>query len=109
MMMKKKPFAYSKVDKEDPEELNHRRAQFLIQKMLEQVEVRRKPSYLRIRIRKLKIKIGKKLTKLRKNMLLSLSTAKLCVSQQVFSQFKSCKRMFNRGDRNIANLSPLFS
>jgi len=43
------------MDKEDSEERKHRQAQFLIYKALEKVDSRRKPSYLRIKIFKLKV------------------------------------------------------
>lgn len=112
----RKSNAYSKIDKEEPEERNRRRAQFLIYKVMEQADLmsRRRPSYLRIRIRKLKVKIGKRLIKLRKSMLLSISAAKVSVCKQVCSQFKTCRRLFGGGDNhtstNLVNTlpSPLF-
>lgn len=109
-VMIRKPNAYSKIDKEDPEEVIHRRAQFLIYKVLQQAETRRRPSNLRIRIRKLKVKIGRRLKKLRKSMLLGISAARVCVYKQVFSQLKTCKTLFGRGDGAIgASLPALFT
>ena len=107
----RRPFGYSKVDKEDPDEKIHRRAQFLIYKALEQAdESKRRPWYLRIRIRKLKVKIGKRLTRLRKTMLLSLSAARVCVGKQVSCQLKTCKRLFSREEKTVnLTLPPLFN
>lgn len=110
MAIVRRPFGYSKVDKEDPDEKIHRRAQFLIYKVLEKADSRRtRPSYLRIRIRKLKVKIGKRLTKLRKSMLIGISAAKVSVGKQVCCQLKTCKRLFSRGERTVLSLPPLFT
>ncbi|KAJ0018174.1 hypothetical protein Pint_10956 [Pistacia integerrima] len=83
---------YSKMDKEDPEELKHRRTQFLIYKVLEKADYsssRRKTSFLRIRLCRLKLKIGKKFKKLRKSMLVSSASA-----ARVLIQFKAWKNIF---------------
>ncbi|KAI3818786.1 hypothetical protein L1987_12603 [Smallanthus sonchifolius] len=68
-----KSYAYSKMEKECPEEIKSRKAQFLIYKSLEKaddlIRKSRKPSWLKVRIFKLKIKIGKKMNKLKKNLL----------------------------------------
>nr|XP_004293283.2 PREDICTED: uncharacterized protein LOC101291313 [Fragaria vesca subsp. vesca] len=87
---------YSKIDKEDPEEVIHRRARFLVYKVMQQAEYRRRPSNLRIRIRKLKVKFGMRLKKLRKSMLLSISAARVVVYKQVSRQLKTCKSLFGR-------------
>ncbi|GMI91475.1 hypothetical protein like AT1G11655 [Hibiscus trionum] len=103
---------YSKVDKEDPEELIHRRAQFLIYKVMEQADCRRKPSFVRIRLCRLKVKIGRRLKKLRKSALVSISAARIGVYKQVMNQLKTWRRLFNRGGHNatIATLPrPLFT
>ncbi|KAI3718730.1 hypothetical protein L6452_19612 [Arctium lappa] len=67
-----KPYAYSRMEMEDPEEVKHRKAQFLIYKSLEKadqdsVRKSRRPSWLRVRMFKLKIKFGKKMKKLKKS------------------------------------------
>lgn len=83
---------YTKMDKEDPEELKHQRAQFLIHKVLEKADhssSRRKPSFLRIRLCRLKLKIGKRFKKLRKSMLVSGVRA-----ARVMTQFKMWKNVF---------------
>ncbi|KAE8659754.1 Detected protein of confused Function [Hibiscus syriacus] len=103
---------YSKVDKEDPEELIHRRAQFLICKVMEQADCRRKPSFIRIRLCRLKVKIGGKLKKLRKSALVSISAARTGVHKQVMNQLKTWRRLFNRATHHgtIATLPrPFFT
>lgn len=92
---------YSKIDKEDPGEVIHRRAQFLVYKVMQQAEYRRRPSNLRIRIRKLKVRFGMRLKKLRKSMLLSISSARVVVYKQVFRQLKTCKSLFGRGEEPL--------
>ncbi|KAK8642193.1 hypothetical protein V6N13_011550 [Hibiscus sabdariffa] len=103
---------YSKVDKEDPEELIHRRAQFLIYKVMEQADCRRKPSFIRIRLCRLKVKIGRRLKKLRKSALVSISAVRIRVYKQLTNQLKTWRRFFNRGSHHgaIATLPrPLFT
>uniref|UniRef100_A0A7N0UC59 Uncharacterized protein n=1 Tax=Kalanchoe fedtschenkoi TaxID=63787 RepID=A0A7N0UC59_KALFE len=77
------PYAYTKMDAEDPEELVHRRAQFLIYKAMQQIENRRRPSQIRVRISKLKIKIGRRLTKLRRSLMISVGAARACAARQL--------------------------
>ncbi|KVH96851.1 hypothetical protein Ccrd_001055 [Cynara cardunculus var. scolymus] len=56
------------MEMEDPEEVKHRKAQFLIYKSLEKADQRSpRPSWLRVRMFKLKIKFGKKMKKLKKS------------------------------------------
>ena len=68
-----KSYAYAKMEMEDPEEMKSRKAQFLIYKSLEKaddsIKRSRKTSWLKVRIFKLKIKIGKKMKKLKKSLL----------------------------------------
>ncbi|ESQ35683.1 hypothetical protein EUTSA_v10009573mg [Eutrema salsugineum] len=73
MTLFKRPCLYSKIDKEDPEEVFQRRAKFLIYKTLQEVDYisRRSPpssSFLRLKLFRLKLKLGKRLTKLRKSV-----------------------------------------
>ncbi|KAL1188666.1 hypothetical protein V5N11_022908 [Cardamine amara subsp. amara] len=70
MTLFKRPCLYSKMNKEDPEEIFHRRAKFLIYKTLQEADLisRRDPplsSFLRLKLLRLKDKIGKRLAKLR--------------------------------------------
>lgn len=97
----RKRTGYSKIDKEDPEEVIHRRAQFLVYKVMQQAEYRRRPSNLKIRIRKLKVKFGIRLKKLRKSMLLNISAVRVVVYKQVFRQLKTCKSLFGRGEEPL--------
>ncbi|KAH1065967.1 hypothetical protein J1N35_030954 [Gossypium stocksii] len=89
MVILRRSNGYSKVDKEDPEEIIHRRAQFLIHKVLERADCRRKPSFLRIRLCRLKVKIGRRLKKLRKSALVSISAARTGVYKQMNPKIKS--------------------
>ncbi|GAB4830896.1 hypothetical protein Ancab_004922 [Ancistrocladus abbreviatus] len=76
MIMGRSKYGYRKMEKEDPEEKRHRQAQFLIYKtsqQADQISLRRRPSRLRLRISKLRIKVGRRLKRLRKGMPLSMS------------------------------------
>lgn len=63
-----KVYSYSRMDIEDPEEQNHRHAQFLIGKVLKRADHPRKPWFMRLRLCRLKIKMGKRLKRLRKRI-----------------------------------------
>ncbi|KAJ8761877.1 hypothetical protein K2173_005588 [Erythroxylum novogranatense] len=104
MALISRSYNYSKLDSEDPDEIRHRRAQFLIYKTLQVADSRRKSSFLRIKLCRLKIRVGKKLRKLRKRMLLSISAARFRAYKQVTIQWK---RLFSNGEK-ISSLPPLF-
>lgn len=81
--------SYSKLKKEDPDETRHRRAQFLIYKVMEEADVvvRRRSSkgcLLRVKLCRLKVKIGKRLKRFRK-----------CVGVKIMSPFRQLKRLFS--------------
>ncbi|KMS96750.1 hypothetical protein BVRB_8g200540 [Beta vulgaris subsp. vulgaris] len=107
------------MEKEDPEDKHHRKAQFLIYKTLKQVDqviVKKssRPSWLRLRICKLKIRIGKKLLKLRKTILVNMVKTKMGVCKHVMGHLKNFKRLFRVGGRHggaaIGHLpQPLFT
>ncbi|EOA22532.1 hypothetical protein CARUB_v10003186mg, partial [Capsella rubella] len=121
LMVKNRPYEYTKMEKEDPQELIHRRAQFLIQKVLERAEnktrqqqqqqQRRRSSsgpLVMIRVVGIRMRIGKKLRKLRKN--------NSCVCNNFISRvLKSFKRLLcsssssSSSSRTISDLPPLFS
>ncbi|XP_010455775.1 PREDICTED: uncharacterized protein LOC104737325 [Camelina sativa] len=117
LMVKNRPYEYTKMENEDPQELIHRRAQFLIQKVLEradnktrQQQQRRRSSgpLIMIRVVGIRMRIGKKLRKLRKN--------NSCVCNNLISRFlKSFKRFLcsssssSSSSRTISDLPPLFS
>ncbi|CAO2842555.1 unnamed protein product [Amaranthus hypochondriacus] len=96
-------YGYTMMEKEDPEERNHREAQFLIYKTLKQADqliIRRSSRsscWLRLRISKLKLKIGKKLLRLKKTMLSSMAKTKMGVYKQVLGHLKTLKRLFQGG------------
>ncbi|XLR49728.1 hypothetical protein HN51_000404 [Arachis hypogaea] len=82
---------YSKLDKEDPQEKMHRRAQFLIYKELNKADsISKKPSsssfVMRIRMFKLKTKIGNTLRRINKRIFPSSSCG------VIKSQVKSFKK-----------------
>lgn len=113
LMMKNNSYEYTKMEKEDPQELIHRRAQFLIQKVLERADNKTKQQQQRkrssgplimIRVVGIKMRIGKKLRKLRKN--------NSYVCNNLISRFlKSFKRFLSpsSSSRTISDLPPLFS
>ncbi|XP_027339357.1 uncharacterized protein LOC113853102 [Abrus precatorius] len=108
MALCRRPYAYSKMNKEDPEEIIHRRAQFLIYKVLEKADSRGKPSCMRIRISKLKVKIGKRLRKLRKRIMSGVSSAKVGIQGHFMSHVKTWKRLFGGGRQTtLISLPPL--
>ncbi|KAK3012034.1 hypothetical protein RJ639_011365 [Escallonia herrerae] len=108
MILLSRPYAYSKLEIEDPEEFKHRRAQFLIYKALQQADSRRRPSWLRVRICKLKVKIGKRMKKLRTTVFLAMSAAKGGVHKQVVGQLKTLRRLFQIREA-LVTLPPMFS
>ncbi|PPR99130.1 hypothetical protein GOBAR_AA21541 [Gossypium barbadense] len=105
MSVLNRSYSYSKVNKEDPDEIIHRRAQFLIYKVLEQADSRRKPSFFRIKLCRLKLKIGRKLKKLKKTAMVSISGLRVDVYKQVFNQLKTWRRLLNRGGNDHGTIT----
>ncbi|XP_056861978.1 uncharacterized protein LOC108844865 [Raphanus sativus] len=113
VMAKNGPYVYTKIEKEDPQELIHRRAQFLIHKVLERADNKTRQQHQRkrssgpliiIRVAGIRMRIGKKLRKLRKN--------NSCVCKNLVSRLiKSVKRFLSSSSssRTISDLPPLFS
>lgn len=114
-------FAYSKMEVEDPEEVKHRRAQFMIYKTMQQVDSlttrRSRPSWLKVKTFKLKIRIGKKLKKLRKTILCTINSAAQptaaagLVYKQLLTQFRTLRRLFPTREAidNVALFPPIFT
>lgn len=114
-------FAYSKMEVEDPEEVKHRRAQFMIYKTMQQVDSmttrRSRPSWLKVKTFKLKIRIGKKLKKLRKTILCTINSAAqptaaaALVYKQLLTQFRTLRRLFPTREAidNVALFPPIFT
>ncbi|KAF6173320.1 hypothetical protein GIB67_027015 [Kingdonia uniflora] len=90
---------YSKMESEDPEERRHRLAQFLINKVLKQADgdYRRRNLTLRVRVRRLTVKIGKRFKRMKKKVLFTISVAKVRVHKQVMGQLKNWKRYLRSG------------
>ncbi|XP_068496383.1 uncharacterized protein [Phaseolus vulgaris] len=111
MDLSRRSYGYSKVDKEDPEDIIRRRAQFLIHKVLDKADSRRKPSCLRLRISKLKVKIGRRLMRLRKRMISGVSSLRLGIHGHFTTQLKTWKRLFGRGRQSptLIALPPLIT
>ncbi|KAG7019685.1 hypothetical protein SDJN02_18648, partial [Cucurbita argyrosperma subsp. argyrosperma] len=101
---------YSRMEKEDPEEKKHRQAQFLIYKIMEQANSgsRRRSSCLRIRIRKFKLRIGRRLKKLKKTMSMGICTARNGICKQ-FGQLRTCKSLFGRAKEEALAFPSLVS
>ncbi|KAK6796464.1 hypothetical protein RDI58_004165 [Solanum bulbocastanum] len=81
-------YVYSKIEKEDPKEMQHRRTHFLIYKSLKKSDSLSQPTWLKVKISKLKIKIGGKLNKMRKSILLIFSSTKVVAFKQFISQLR---------------------
>ncbi|KAF8030150.1 hypothetical protein BT93_E2548 [Corymbia citriodora subsp. variegata] len=93
MALLKKPYAYTRMDFEDTEEKKHRKAQFLIYKVLERADAQRRPSLLRVKLCQLKVKIGRRLKSSRKRMALMVSKARLAVYKRLMSQLRSLEAL----------------
>ncbi|KAL2483959.1 hypothetical protein Fot_45403 [Forsythia ovata] len=100
-----RPYAYSKMEMFDPDEKQHQRAQFLIYKTMKKAEIRRsRPSWLRVKMFKLKIKIGKRFKTMRKSIGFTLSSAKTGFCKKITCQLKSWKRLIHRREGIITSL-----
>ncbi|KAK4368324.1 hypothetical protein RND71_012116 [Anisodus tanguticus] len=101
---------YLKIEKEAPEEIQHRKAQFLIYKSLNKadsvVSMRKNNTWLKVKFCKLKIKIGKKLKSQRKSILLTFCVAKIGVYKQFICQLKYLKSLL--GKETMVSLPPVF-
>ncbi|KAL0712786.1 hypothetical protein Bca4012_019764 [Brassica carinata] len=113
LMMKNNPYEYTQIEKEDPQDFIHRRAQFLIQKVLEredhkarQQRKRTSGPLIMIRVVGIRMRVSKKLRKLRKNI------SNVCTT--LFSRFlKSFKRFLSLSSSSssptYSDLPPLFA
>ncbi|XP_010529440.1 PREDICTED: uncharacterized protein LOC104806304 [Tarenaya hassleriana] len=107
----KNPYLYTKMEKEDPEDMIHRRAQFLIQKILERADNQTRQqqrrwggttSFARKRVAVgIRLRIGRRLRRLRKSVIVHVSSC-----NNVFRRhFRSWRNLFSASRRNI---SPVF-
>ncbi|ERN19663.1 hypothetical protein AMTR_s00062p00169680 [Amborella trichopoda] len=104
----RKAYAYHKLPAfhEDPEEQNHRLALYLIAKTLEKADrPRRRPSFLRLRLCKLRIRLGKQIRKLKKRIQMAFLFINSDVCIQLHGQLKFLKSLF-RGKQAMASLQP---
>ncbi|KAJ0966156.1 hypothetical protein J5N97_027294 [Dioscorea zingiberensis] len=101
--------SYRKVAKEDPEELRSRKAQYLINKVLEKAdEVPRKRAPFKLTLRKLKTKIGMRIKRMRKTLRQGLSRVQACLQWSIAKRFNyHCKLSLCRKDASM--LTPLFA
>ncbi|XP_057811264.1 uncharacterized protein LOC131025486 [Salvia miltiorrhiza] len=107
MSLINRAYAYSKMDNEDAEEVKHRRAQFLIYKSLQKADGRRRPSWLRVKMFKLRIKIGKRFRKGFSSTL--FFSAKADFYRQIAFLIKSCKHLLHAKHEPVTgNLHPIF-
>ncbi|KAK4733261.1 hypothetical protein R3W88_007522 [Solanum pinnatisectum] len=96
---------YFKIEKEDKEDIKHRKAQFLIYKSLKKADSvvsMRKNSYW------LKIKIGRKLNMLKKGILFTFSSSRIGFYKQFICQLKYLKSLI-RGKETMVSLPPVFT
>ncbi|XP_030511431.1 uncharacterized protein LOC115725908 [Rhodamnia argentea] len=93
MALSKNPYTYTRMDFEDPEEKKHRKAQFLIYKVLERADAQRRPSLLRGRSSRLKVKIGRRLKRSRKRMALMVLAARVAVYRQIMYRLRSLEAL----------------
>ncbi|KAK4347012.1 hypothetical protein RND71_033351 [Anisodus tanguticus] len=108
--LSKQPYGYSKVEIEDPEEMQHRKAQFLIYKALKKSDTVRKQPWLKVRVCKLKIKIGRRLKRFRKSILLTFNVSKGGVYKEFMSQLKSWKGLLKGRETMVSTtLPPMFT
>ncbi|WMV17972.1 hypothetical protein MTR67_011357 [Solanum verrucosum] len=96
---------YFKIEKEDKEDIKHRKAQFLIYKSLKKADSvvsMRKNSYW------LKIKIGRKLNMLKKSILFIFSSSRIGFYKQFICQLKYLKSLIG-GKETMVSLPPVFT
>lgn len=100
MTLFKRPCDYSKMNKEDPEELIHRRAKFLIYKKLQEADLishRSPPSllFLRMKIFRLKVMIGNSLANLHRSIASTIRFGGIRKHSQ--GGLRAFKKMFHGG------------
>ncbi|CAA0825174.1 Unknown protein [Striga hermonthica] len=104
-----KPFSYTKINFEDPDEIQHRRAQFLIYKVLQKVDNRssaRQRSWLRVKVCRLKMKIGKRLRRLRKRFSSIFFLTKADFRKKMAFVLKSYKHLVHGKQASVAGRVP---
>ncbi|XP_020672085.1 uncharacterized protein LOC110092070 [Dendrobium catenatum] len=80
-LLKNSGFSYSRLEKKDTEEFQHRKVQFRIYKVLEKEECQqRKRTQTRLVVSKLRTKLGMRLRRMRKKILCFILCLRLCKS-----------------------------
>lgn len=107
-------YSYSRVSKEDPDEMKHRRAQFLINREMQRADsIRQRKVNPRLVISKLKIKVGFRIKRLRKavNYTISVVRSKSCIYRKLLVQLKLWKKGITGGKDadNVMMLAPFFA
>ncbi|XP_010476098.1 PREDICTED: uncharacterized protein LOC104755418 [Camelina sativa] len=104
------PCLYTKVDKEDPEEVLHQRAKFLIYKTLQEADLvtRRDPhsSFIRLKLYLLKVKIAKRLTKLRRSVVSAVRFGG--IRKHSHNGVRALKKLFQGGGATSGLPRPIF-
>ncbi|CAH8389024.1 unnamed protein product [Eruca vesicaria subsp. sativa] len=101
MTLFKRQSDYSKINKEDPEELLHQRAKFLIYKKLQEADLisRRSPPtsllFLRMKFFRVKAMIGKELSNLHRSIVSTISFGGIRKHSQ--GGFRAFKKIFHGG------------
>ncbi|KAJ0248125.1 hypothetical protein HA466_0164810 [Hirschfeldia incana] len=100
MTLFKRPCDYSKMSKEDPEELLHTRVKFLIYKKLQEVDLisHRSPTsllFLRMKLFRLKVMIGNSLANLRRSIVSTIRFGGVKKHSQ--GGVRAFKKMFHGG------------
>ncbi|KAL5714510.1 hypothetical protein ACHQM5_016459 [Ranunculus cassubicifolius] len=107
MSFVKRSNGYTKMDKEDPEDVTHLRAQFLVYKVMEGADSRRRQSRLGVIICKLKIKIGRGFKRLKKKISFGVPVARVGLSKQLMNKLMNLKCLLP-SRHNVASLQPVF-
>ncbi|KAG7653944.1 hypothetical protein ISN44_As01g011620 [Arabidopsis suecica] len=111
MTLFKRPCLYSKMDKEDPEEVHRQRAKFLIYKTLQEADLisRRDPhsSFLRLKLYLLKVKIGKRLTNLRRSVVSAVRFGG--IRKHSHNGVRALKKLFHGGATTTGLPRPIFT
>ncbi|KAG9454054.1 hypothetical protein H6P81_006958 [Aristolochia fimbriata] len=75
---------------------------------MEEADARRRKASLKVRICRLKIKMGRRLKRLRRHLQLSFSAARGCLSRKVAGKLKVWKWGVKVEETAVISLPPLF-
>lgn len=83
--------SYQRVEEEDPEERKHRMAQFLIRKTLEEADhsaARRRSCAGRLKVCRLKVRVRRRLSRLRRTIQVTISGARVCLGRKMVGRIQ---------------------